>query len=90
MIRPVILGVKGACCLLAALLLVPLGLSAQEASVIEEIVVTGSYIKRDSFDSASPLTVVNQESINANATPNLGEIMVAQTFNYGSDFQTKT
>ncbi len=72
MTKPTMLGVKGAYCLLAALLLVPLGLSAQEAPVIEEIVVTGSYIKRDSFDSASPLTVVNQESINANATPNLG------------------
>ena len=25
---------------------------------LEEIVVTGSYIKRDSFDSSSPITVV--------------------------------
>ncbi|MEZ5561111.1 MAG: TonB-dependent receptor [Pseudomonadales bacterium] len=60
------------------------------AEPIEEIVVTGSYIKRDSFDSSSPLTVIDQEAIAANATPNLGEVMVAQTFNYGSDFQTNT
>ncbi len=61
---------------------------AQEA--IEEIVVTGSYLKKDNFDSSSPLTVIDSEAITANATPNLGELMSQQTFNYGSDFQTNT
>ncbi|MDH5737901.1 MAG: hypothetical protein OEZ23_06290, partial [Gammaproteobacteria bacterium] len=42
---------------------------------MEEVVVTGSHIKKDSFDSASPLTIVDQEAIANNATPNLGEIM---------------
>jgi iron complex outermembrane receptor protein len=64
--------------------------SAQQPTVIEEIVVTGSLIRRDSFDSASPLTVVGQADIANNATPNLGEVLVNQTFNYGSDFQTNT
>ncbi len=59
-------------------------------SAIEEVVVTGSYIKRDSFDSSSPLTVIDSEAISNNATPNLGELMADQTFNYGSDFQTNT
>ena len=84
------LGLGGLCGGLAALLFWPTVLIAQEGSVIEEIVVTGSLIKRDSFDSSSPLTVVTQEAIEANATPNLGEVLVAQTFNYGSDFQTNT
>jgi outer membrane receptor protein involved in Fe transport len=64
------------------------GVFAEEA--MEEVVVTGSYIKRDSFDSASPLTIVNQEAIAAQAVANLGEVFVNQTFNYGSDFQTNT
>jgi iron complex outermembrane receptor protein len=82
---------RASCCVLAALLLAPAqSLLAQDESQIEEIVVTGSFIKRDSFDSPSPLTVVDSEAIEANATPNLGEVMVAQTFNYGTDFQTNT
>jgi outer membrane receptor for ferrienterochelin and colicin len=36
------------------------------------------------------LTVVDSEEISDNATPNLGEVLVNQTFNYGSDFQTNT
>ncbi|MEQ8860280.1 MAG: TonB-dependent receptor [Pseudomonadales bacterium] len=76
----------GAWC--AALALVPPVAVAAEA--IEEVIVTGSYIKRDSFDSSSPLTVIDSEAISANATPNLGEVLVAQTFNYGSDYQTNT
>ena len=57
---------------------------------MEEVVVTGSYIRQNSFNSSSPLTVVDQAAIANNATPNLGEVMVNQTFNYGSDFQTNT
>lgn len=64
--------------------------ASAEQAAIEEVVVTGSYIKKDSFDSASPLTVIDSEAITSNATPNLGELMADQTFNYGSDFQTNT
>ena len=53
--------------------------------VIEEIVVTGSYIKRDNFDFLSPTQVIGQDDIVAEATPALGEIMANQTFNFGSD-----
>ena len=74
----------------AAFLLLPPDLSAQEDESIEEITVTGSYIRRDSFDSSSPITIVDQELISANATPNLGEVLASQTFNYGTDFQTNT
>lgn len=74
---------------LVPVLSVPPAVLAQEAP-IEEIIVTGSLIRRDSFDSSSPLTVVDQEDISSNATPNLGEVLVNQTFNYGTDFQTNT
>ena len=63
--------------------------AAQEASdaqgAIEEVVVTGSLIKKDNFDSASPLQVLDAADIEAEATPALGEIVYNQTFNYGSD-----
>ncbi|MDZ7668651.1 MAG: TonB-dependent receptor plug domain-containing protein [Gammaproteobacteria bacterium] len=93
MFRPTSLGVwSGVAALCGSLGLLP-SISAYAASnepIIEEIVVTGSLIRRDSFDSPSPLTVVDQNEISANATPNLGEVLVSQTFNYGTDFQTNT
>ncbi len=61
-----------------------------EEEQLEEVVITGSYIKRDSFDSASPLQVIDQTDISLNATPALGEVLANQTFNYGSDMVTNT
>ncbi|MEX1236660.1 MAG: TonB-dependent receptor plug domain-containing protein, partial [Pseudomonadales bacterium] len=90
MTKPSRLGVwTGAVTLVGTLGLLP-SLPATAAEQIEEVVVTGSYIKRDSFDSSSPLTVVDQTQIAENATPNLGEVLVNQTFNYGTDFQANT
>ena len=89
MTRPVKLVVGlGMWCMLATLALLPA--YPVMAAEMEEIVVTGSYIKRDSFDSASPLTVIDHDALMANATPNLGEVLVNTTFNYGSDFITNT
>ncbi|WP_339858482.1 TonB-dependent receptor domain-containing protein [Pseudohongiella acticola] len=77
---------------LAASVLLPLPMVAVAqqgaAADIEEVVVTGSRIRRDSFDSSSPVTVVDSAAIEANATPNLGEVLANQTFNYGTDVQT--
>ena len=77
---------------LAASVMLPLPMIAvaQQGSAadIEEVVVTGSRIRRDSFDSSSPVTVVDSAAIEANATPNLGEVLANQTFNYGTDVQT--
>lgn len=56
-----------------------------EEEGIEEVIVTGSYIKRDNFDSASPMQIIDQVELSAEATPSLGEIMANQTFNFGSD-----
>ena len=60
-------------------------LPATAENEIEEVVVTGSFIKRDNFDSASPLSVIDQVDLEAQATPSLGEVLANQTFNYGSD-----
>jgi outer membrane receptor protein involved in Fe transport len=58
---------------------------AMAQETIEEVVVTGSLLKRDSFDSASPLKVIDDVELRAEATPALGEVIANQTFNYGSD-----
>ncbi len=60
--------------------------SAQDDS-IEQIIVTGSFIRRDNFDSASPVEIITQEDIVAEATPSLGEIISNQTMNFGSDIR---
>lgn len=70
-------------------LLIASGQCLGEASrqQIEEIVVTGSYIKRtDSFNVASPINVVDQLDIATQGYTRLGEVIRNQTFNYGSDF----
>ena len=76
-------------CAAALSLPIPAALAADDDD-LEEVVVTGSYIKRDSFDSASPLTVLDQATIEASATANLGELIADQPYNYGTAFQTNT
>ncbi len=45
---------------------------------LEEIVVTGSRIKRSDFTSASPITVITGESILESGFSNLGEVLRSQ------------
>ena len=64
--------------------------SADEPAV-EEVVVTGSYIKRkESFDLANPLNIVDAVDIAEQGAANMGDIMKNQTFNYGTVFVTNT
>ena len=56
-----------------------------EEGVIEEIVVTGSYIKRDSFSSASPLTIVGQEDFNKIGAISVKDVVQNLTNNSGSE-----
>ena len=53
------------------------------AEEIEEVVVTGSYIKRDSFDLSSPVEVMNEAKLVEQGTPNLGEVLRNSTYNQG-------
>jgi iron complex outermembrane recepter protein len=60
----------------------PATMAAQGA--IEEIVVTGSYIRRqDSFDLATPIEVMDQIEIAERGKLSLGEIIRDSTYNYG-------
>lgn len=49
--------------------------SDEEEAVVEEIVVTGSRIKRSDFTSASPITVISGQSIVESGFTNLGEAL---------------
>ena len=58
---------------------------AQGPGVIEEIVVTGSYIRRESqFDSPSPLTTIGFEQIEDLGVNEISDIIERMTINTGS------
>src|SRR5690606_41651387 len=60
------------------------GSIAQEAEV-EEVVVTGSFIRRtEGFRAASPLTQITADDIAAAGTPNMGDVIANMSFNQGS------
>lgn len=60
---------------------------AQEG-VIEEIIVTGSYIRRSTADSPSPLTVIDRAQIEQTGAIEIADIVNRMTFNSGSTNQT--
>lgn len=58
---------------------------AQDEPVVEEIIVTGSYIRRKSqFDSPSPITTVDQEDLAAFGANEIGDVIEDMTINTGS------
>lgn len=59
-----------------------------EEGAIEEIVVTGSYIKRSTADSPSPLTVIDRAQIEQTGAIEVADIVNRMTFNSGSTNQT--
>ena len=66
----------------AGLLALPTFAQAQtagEAVEVGEIVVTGSRIRRDTFNSPQPLSVVTAESIRESGITSIGEILLEQS-----------
>jgi outer membrane receptor protein involved in Fe transport len=61
----------------------PFASAAAPSGEAEEIVVTGSYIKRDNFDLPSPVSVVTAAEIEASATTNLADVLFNQPQNLG-------
>jgi len=57
--------------------------TAQEAR--EEIVVTGSYIKRDTFDAPSPTEVIDSSVIAESGAPTIGNFIRDLTFTQNTD-----
>ncbi|PCI79202.1 MAG: hypothetical protein COB20_05310 [SAR86 cluster bacterium] len=63
----------------------PFYASAQQDSTVEEVVVTGSYIRRDEgIIAASPITSLTADDITDQGTLNMAQIVQNMTFNNGS------
>jgi len=78
---------KGTARLLAgagALLCASQGVAQSEQS-IEEIIVTGSFIERSSFDSSSPLDLVTQDDFNKVGAISVKDMAQKLTYNLGSE-----
>lgn len=60
--------------------------NAQQATPeVEEVVITGSYIRRsEGFIAASPVTQMTAEDLEAEGTVNMGQVVQNMTFNTGS------
>ncbi len=59
--------------------------NTQSNPEIEEVVVTGSYIRRtEGFQAASPITQINADDIAAAGTPNMGDVVHNLSFNQGT------
>ena len=74
-------------CLLAATTALAVNLpvfAQEEGQLIEEIVVIGSYIKRDNFELPSPIHIIDQVDIEDEGVAQLGDIIRNLTFNYGT------
>ena len=74
-------------CLVASFAL-PMLVQAQQPAAdpeVEEVVVTGSYIRRsEGFQAASPVTQLTADDITAAGTPNLGDVIQNMSINQGT------
>lgn len=73
-------------CAAISLSLFPLaGTAVAQQDTVEEVVVTGSYIRRDeNFASASSVVTLNAEDLEAEGTLNIGEVVQNLSFVNGS------
>lgn len=69
----------------SALLGSPAALSQQGQPALDEIVVTGSYIRRSTFDSASPVDFLGQDDFQRNAAISVRDIAQNLSYNAGSE-----
>ena len=64
--------------------------AADEDEAIEEVVVTGSYLKRSAADSPSPLSVVTSADIEDLGAADVAEVIAAMPWNSGSQTRAAT
>ena len=69
--------------LLLVLVFVP---GAQAQTSIEEIRVTGSYLKREDLSGGSPLSVISADDLRAYGLTNVADVIDYLPFNTGSEF----
>lgn len=74
-------------CAAISMTLLPFGAGAlaQDTPAVEEVVVTGSFIRRtEGFRASSPITQISAEDLADEGTPNMGDVIHNLTFNQGS------
>ena len=64
--------------------------AAEEDAVIEEVVVTGSYLKRNAADSPSPLSIVSSADIEDIGAADAAEVIASMPWNSGSQTRAAT
>ena len=57
---------------------------------VEEMIVTGSHIRRDNFDLPSPMDVIGELDLQMAGTPDLGDVIFDQTYQIGVNANTNT
>ena len=63
-----------------------LPLAAQQSEPeVEEVIVTGSYIRGSALDAPSPVNVINRESIQAQGASSIWDVIRNLEYNQGSD-----
>ena len=65
-------------------------IAAEEDAAIEEVVVTGSYLKRSAADSPSPLSVVTSADIEDIGAADAAEVIASMPWNSGSQTRAAT
>ena len=61
------------------------GLAQNDEPTVEEVIVTGSYIRRsEGFSVASPITQISAEDLDAEGTVNMAQVVQNMTFNNGT------
>ena len=60
-----------------------LAAEGDEDAVIEEVIVTGSHIRRDNFDTPSPMNTMTELDIELAGTSDLGDMFFDQTYQFG-------
>lgn len=62
----------------------------RRGSAIEEVVVTGSHIRRDNFDLPSPIDAISELDIQMAGTTDIGDVIFDQTYQIGVNANTNT
>ena len=62
----------------------------EERGDVEEMIVTGSHIRRDNFDLPSPMDVIGELDIRLSGTPDIGDVIFDQTYQIGVNANTNT
>ena len=84
--------VKGALGLTAAAIMVPAmpAFAQQDAEMVEEVVVTGSRIKRADLESSSPVSVINRDEMKVAGLTDVGDLLQSMPSMSGSPIGTTT